>query len=51
MPSNFNALSAAPATASLANNLREWEFDQLQYYCVVLIIAGSYFLLSVRNEI
>ena len=50
MPSNFNALSAAPA-ASLANSLREWEFDQLQYYCVVLIIAGSYFLLSVRNEI
>ena len=50
MPSNFNASSAAPA-ASLANYLREWEFDQLQYFCVVLIIAGSYFLLSVRNEI
>ena len=50
MPSNFNASSAAPA-ASLPDYLREWEFDQLQCYCVVLIIAGSYFLLSVRNEI
>ena len=50
MPSNFNALSAAPA-ASLANCLREWEFDQLQYYCVVLITVGSHFHLSVRNEI
>ena len=50
MPSNFNALSAAPA-ASLAYYLREWEFDQVQCYCVVLIIVGSYFLLSVRNEI